>query len=238
MFRRQSESDVTPLENTAQGSLLSEPKETVNVLSPQQAAAYHSHASAPAPQPIQSPYGQSPYTPSSRPAETPRSPAPQPSAPASASNFRPASFPEPKRAEPSKTSAASSFMPSVPSPAKDARRVLTVGPEILMKGEVTTCDRLVIEGKVDANVNDVQIMELAESGSFKGTAQVEYAEISGVFEGDLVVKARLIIYASGKVRGKVTYGEIEIERGGELTGEIKTIAATGQPSRGRVKEAA
>jgi cytoskeletal protein CcmA (bactofilin family) len=101
--------------------------------------------------------------------------------------------------------------------------VLTVGNDILMRGEITNCDRFVIEGQVDAKVSSVHTMELAESGAFKGVAEVEEAEISGVLEGELTVRGRLVIYATGKVRGKVTYGEIEIERGGEITGEIKTI---------------
>ncbi len=107
------------------------------------------------------------------------------------------------------------------------RRVLTVGNDILLKGEIATCDRLVIEGAVDATLNEVHTVEIAEGGSFKGSAEIEDAEISGVFEGDLTVRNRLVIYATGKVRGKITYGEIEIERGGEMTGEIKTMAQAG-----------
>lgn len=106
----------------------------------------------------------------------------------------------------------------------NSRRVLTVGNDILLKGEIATCDRLVIEGAVDATLNEVHTVEIAEGGSFKGSAEIEDAEISGLFEGELTVRNRLIIYATGKVRGKITYGEIEIERGGELTGEIKTMA--------------
>jgi cytoskeletal protein CcmA (bactofilin family) len=113
---------------------------------------------------------------------------------------------------------------------KAGRRVLTVGNDILLKGEIATCDRLVIEGKVDATLNDVHTVEISESGSFKGSAQIEDAEISGLFEGDLVVRNRLVIYATGKVRGKITYGEIEIERGGEMTGEIKTVGSAAQPN--------
>jgi len=137
-----------------------------------------------------------------------------------------------------KTSAAAVTLPGAASLAassadknKSARRVLTVGNDILLKGEIATCDRLVIEGKVDATLNDVHTVEIAESGSFKGSAQIEDAEISGLFEGDLVVRNRLVIYATGKVRGKITYGEIEIERGGELTGEIKTISQAGTATR-------
>jgi cytoskeletal protein CcmA (bactofilin family) len=128
------------------------------------------------------------------------------------------------------SSAASEYRPAVPassmssssgsSASKAGKRVLTVGSDILLKGEIATCDRLVIEGAVDAILKDVHTVEIAEHGSFKGTAEIEDAEISGLFDGDLVVRNRLTIYATGKVRGRISYGEIEIERGGELSGEI------------------
>jgi cytoskeletal protein CcmA (bactofilin family) len=115
---------------------------------------------------------------------------------------------------------------------KSNRRVLTVGNDILLKGEIATCDRLVIEGRVEAKLSDVHTVEIAEVGSFKGTAEVEDAEVSGVFEGDLIVRNRLVIYASGEVRGNISYGEIEIERGGRLTGQIKTGGAVGGKAKG------
>jgi len=107
-------------------------------------------------------------------------------------------------------------------------RVLTVGNDILLKGEITTCDRLVIRGKVDATVSEVHTMELAAAGSFRGNAEVEYAEISGVFEGNLTVRTSLVIHQSGKVNGNISYGEVEIARGGTLTGEIKSIGTSAQ----------
>lgn len=105
---------------------------------------------------------------------------------------------------------------------KNSKRVLTVGHDIHMKGEISTCDRLVIEGSVDATLKDVHTVELAQTGSFKGTAEIEDAEISGEFEGDLTVRGRLIIYSTGKVSGNLSYGEIEIERGGQISGNVET----------------
>lgn len=115
-------------------------------------------------------------------------------------------------------------MPATPvaRPAQ-AKRVLTVGPEIQMKGEITSCDRVIIEGTVDATMRDVHTVELAESGALKGTAEVEDAEISGAFEGDLVVRGRLTVYSTGRLRGNVTYGEIEIQRGGQISGNIRNV---------------
>jgi cytoskeletal protein CcmA (bactofilin family) len=116
--------------------------------------------------------------------------------------------------------------------SKSTPRILTVGNDILLKGEIATCDRVVIEGRVEAKLSEVHTVEIAGCGSFKGTAEVEDAEVSGLFEGDLAVKNRLVIYSTGEVRGNVTYGEIEVERGGKLTGQIKTVSggasATGE----------
>ena len=128
------------------------------------------------------------------------------------------SAPASHAAEPSRATAAT------PLSRPASKRVLTVGPEIQMKGEITSCDRVVIEGVVDATMRDVHTVELAETGALKGTAEVEDAEISGSFEGDLVVRGKLTVYASGRVRGNVTYGEIEIQRGGQISGNIRNAA--------------
>jgi cytoskeletal protein CcmA (bactofilin family) len=155
-----------------------------------------------------------------RPVATPVTPAQPAFRPAAPSAALAAARPTPAAAVPTQQAAA-------PAIKSNTKRVLTVGPDIQMKGEITTCDRVVIEGMVDASMKDVHTVELAQSGSLKGTAEVEDAEISGVFEGDLVVRGRLIIYSTGRVNGNVTYGEIEIERGGQLSGSIRTVKEAG-----------
>ena len=100
-------------------------------------------------------------------------------------------------------------------------RKLTVGREITLSGEITSCDKLIIEGSVEANLNNCRDVEIAESGLFKGTASIEEAEIQGRFEGNLVVRKRLLIKASGRVSGTVRYGQIEIECGGQISGDVQ-----------------
>lgn len=102
------------------------------------------------------------------------------------------------------------------SPAK-----LTVGPNIKLKGvEITDCDTLVVEGFVEATM-DSRLMQIAKGGSFKGAAEIDIAEIHGEFDGTLTVRQKLVIYESGKVSGKISYGKLVIEEGGQLSGEIQ-----------------
>jgi cytoskeletal protein CcmA (bactofilin family) len=103
---------------------------------------------------------------------------------------------------------------------KEGGSKLTVGPNIKLKGvEITDCDTLVVEGLVEATM-DSRLMQIAEQGEFKGSAEIDIAEIRGVFDGNLTVREKLVIHSTGKVTGKIRYGKIVIEEGGQISGEI------------------
>ena len=123
---------------------------------------------------------------------------------------------------------ASATAPSVSvsgAPAKEGGSKLTVGPNIKLKGvEITDCDTLVVEGMVEATM-DSRVMHITEIGAFKGSAEVDYAEIHGEFNGNLTVREKLVIYATGRVSGKIRYGKVVIEEGGQMMGDIQFGAA-------------
>lgn len=111
-----------------------------------------------------------------------------------------------------------------PQPVRQKR--LIVGDGIRMSGEITACDRLVVEGQVEARLNETLSLEIAETGHFKGGCEVEEAEIMGCYEGDLIVRNRLLVHATGRVHGNIQYGEIEVERGGQVSGTVSRIGAS------------
>jgi cytoskeletal protein CcmA (bactofilin family) len=134
----------------------------------------------------------------------------------------------PATAAPAATSAPSSTGFSDTSSGKPSESKLTVGPNIKLKGvEITDCDTLVVEGAVEATM-DSRVIQIAESGSFTGSAEIDIAEIRGVFSGTLTVRQKLMIYSTGKVKGKIRYGKVVIEEGGQLSGEIEFGAAANQ----------
>ena len=101
-------------------------------------------------------------------------------------------------------------------------RKLIVGREISLSGEITSCDKLIVEGSVEANLQNCHDVELAESGLFKGSATIDDIEVRGRFEGNLIVRKRLLIRATGRVSGTIRYGQIEIECGGQISGDIQS----------------
>ena len=107
-----------------------------------------------------------------------------------------------------------------PTKSHEGGSKLTVGPNIKLKGvEITDCDTLVVEGLVEATM-DSRVMQIAEQGAFKGSAEIDVAEIRGEFSGNLTVRQKLVIYSTGKVTGTIRYGKLVIEEGGQLAGEI------------------
>ena len=97
-----------------------------------------------------------------------------------------------------------------------AGSTLTVGPNIKLKSaEISDCDTLVVEGHVDGTVSSMAI-QIAQTGTLNGTATIDNAEIRGEFK-------RLMICSTGKVTGKISYGKLVIEEGGELIGDVQAI---------------
>jgi cytoskeletal protein CcmA (bactofilin family) len=115
--------------------------------------------------------------------------------------------------------------PLAPPRRNDADlRKLIVGREITLSGEINSCDRLIIEGSVEANLQNCNEVELAETGLFKGSATIDEIEVRGRFEGNLTVRKRLLIRATGRVSGTIRYGQIEIECGGQISGDVQADA--------------
>lgn len=164
-----------------------------------------------------------------------------PTPPNPAPTFGASGIPKPATASPTPPRGLSPLTGAKPAtteavPAKSDEKKLTVGPEIVLSGNITSCDRLVVEGRVEASLTDSRAIEIADSGFFKGTAEIDHAVIGGRFEGTLTVRERLTVRSTGRIQGKIRYGQIEIEPGGEISGEVQ-VAGRGQASLKAVPEA-
>ena len=114
------------------------------------------------------------------------------------------------------------MLPKNPAPREEGNKLI-VGPNIKLKGtEITDCEILEVEGRVEASMNSRDI-RIAEGGVFSGKAEIDVAEIRGLFEGELTARKQLVVYASGRVTGKIRYGALTIEEGGVISGEVAAI---------------
>jgi cytoskeletal protein CcmA (bactofilin family) len=140
--------------------------------------------------------------------------------------------PTPARAPATATFRAEPNRRGRPAAEPDTKR-LTVGRDIHIKGEIASCDKLVVEGRVEATLHDARALEIAQGGTFRGNCEVDEADISGTYEGQLVARAKLTVRANGRLSGSIRYGRIVIEAGGEVSGDMQTLT----PAEGRVDSA-
>jgi cytoskeletal protein CcmA (bactofilin family) len=140
----------------------------------------------------------------------------------------------PPAAAPAPSPAASANPPPAPDAPASLEAVkpqeggskLIVGPDIKLKGvEITDCDTLVVEGRVEATM-DSRVIQIAENGVFQGNVGIDVADIRGRFEGELTARKQLIIRSTGRVTGTIRYGKLTIEDGGEISGQISSSSVT------------
>lgn len=112
---------------------------------------------------------------------------------------------------------------------------MIVGPAIRVKGEIGACDTLVVQGEVEASMTG-RVMEVAQGGLFKGQVELEEASVSGRVNGKLTVKGLLKVTAGGEVRGEVRYGELQIEKGGVIAGDIGLLDTPAPGSKSKTDD--
>jgi cytoskeletal protein CcmA (bactofilin family) len=150
--------------------------------------------------------------------------SPQPAAPvaANAPNATPALVPGAARPQAAPVAAAPVADAGIRAD-EGAGSKLIVGPNIKLKGvEIDDCDTLVVEGRVEATMVS-RAIQIAEHGAFSGKVDVDVAEIRGTFEGEMTARKKLVIHASGRVAGKIRYGKMLVQEGGEMSGDIGAL---------------
>jgi cytoskeletal protein CcmA (bactofilin family) len=111
-------------------------------------------------------------------------------------------------------------------PSSEGR--LIVGEGIHVKGQIDSCDTLIVEGRVEAAL-EARELKVCRGGIYSGRASVRAASIDGSFDGELTVEGLLIIRSGGRISGKLRYREMEIEQGGRISGDIDLLEGETAP---------
>ncbi len=106
-----------------------------------------------------------------------------------------------------------------PKPGKAGPPGLSfIGPEVVIGGDLATSAQLHVDGRIDGHVRCGQLCQ-GGTGTIAGDIVADEARIAGLVEG--TVNARtLIIEASARVRGDVTYETISIAAGARIDGRL------------------
>ena len=155
---------------------------------------------------------------------------PGPSAPGSSANQPPPARPAAPSPAAATQQPAANEAPARAATEPAASRLI-VGPNIKLRGvEIDDCDTLVVEGRVEATMVSREI-QIAETGAFSGKVDVDVAEIRGNFQGEMTARRKLVIHASGRVNGKIRYGKVTVQEGGEMSGDIGAMGGEAPAAR-------
>ncbi len=97
-----------------------------------------------------------------------------------------------------------------------------IGTGVVFKGSINAPDQAIISGSVEGELVARDVL-IGAAGVVSGNTQADFIEVKGELNQSVVTKNVLIVRSTGKVNGDVTYGELEIERGGKIKGTLNQV---------------
>lgn len=105
--------------------------------------------------------------------------------------------------------------------AASSRAKATIGPTIRIKGDVSGDENLHIEGKVEGTVSLASHeLVVGKSGEVHADVTAKLIRIDGEVQGDITGKEKVIISATGNVRGNIVTPRMSLEDGAKFKGSI------------------
>lgn len=96
---------------------------------------------------------------------------------------------------------------------------LIIGEGVTVTGTFVIPNKAVINGSLNGELTADEIM-VGKAGKLTGKITARNADIHGETHDTLTIANHLILRSTGKIHGRATYGELEIERGGLVSGTV------------------
>lgn len=97
-----------------------------------------------------------------------------------------------------------------------------IGGSIMLKGEISGNEDLVIKGRVEGTLdlpnNDIQV---DPEGQVKADLKAKKISVSGAVQGNLTGSEQVIIQKSGRVQGNIVASRVVLEDGCQFMGSVE-----------------
>jgi cytoskeletal protein CcmA (bactofilin family) len=100
-------------------------------------------------------------------------------------------------------------------------KVAYIGEGVVFKGVLSAPEMIVVDGLIEGEVS-ARCVRVGVTGALKGSVTVTDADIQGSVSDKLEVKQLLIVRSTGRVEANISYGELQIERGAIITGDVSS----------------
>ena len=102
---------------------------------------------------------------------------------------------------------------------ENSKSSLMIGEGVTITGTIKANNEVTIQGTIDGDI-ECNSVTINKSGIVKGKIKTEIMTVEGKTEGEINVNYVLDIKSEGNVSGKIFYGELQIDKGGKISGEI------------------
>lgn len=110
----------------------------------------------------------------------------------------------------------------------DQKGNILIGEGVAVTGSFSIPGRAVVNGTLNGELSADELL-VGKQGRLTGQITVRNADVHGETNDTLTASNHLVIRSTGRVNGRASYGELEIERGGLVAGTIVPAAAANGP---------
>jgi cytoskeletal protein CcmA (bactofilin family) len=96
---------------------------------------------------------------------------------------------------------------------------ITIGQGVTFVGSISASGKAFINGAVTGDIS-VDELQVGESGVIKGKITSREMAIHGQVHDDVSCSEHVLVHSTGLIHGNLTYGELEIKKGGRVTGSL------------------
>ncbi len=114
--------------------------------------------------------------------------------------------------------------------------VAYIGEGVSIKGEISVPDVIVVDGSVEGDLT-ARSIRIGPSGVIKGNIVATDADVHGSISEKLEIKQLMILRATARVQGNVSYGELQIEKGAVISGEFASTDFRSERKQGKIEAA-
>ena len=102
-----------------------------------------------------------------------------------------------------------------------------VGSTVVIKGELTADEDVIIAGRVDGSINVAGHSVVVEAGArVAGDIMAAEIVVVGTVEGSLVAEERIRVQVGADLQGDVSAPRLVVADGAVVNGRIETVMAT------------
>ena len=110
--------------------------------------------------------------------------------------------------------------PPVPAAARKAESSV-VGPSILIQGDMTGDEDLVVQGRIEGSISlKKNLVTVGKDGRVNATVNAQIIRVEGTVEGELRGREQVIVSRSGNVNGNIVAPRVTLEDGCRFKGSI------------------